>query len=141
MAEKKKSTTATGKTAKTSSAKKSNGNSSSAAKSGTAKAQAGGGGGANAKKEKSQSEIIRHLAEKSDLPQAKIRAVLEAQAELLVAELRSTGSVPLYNLGKLKTGQRGERQGRNPATGEPITIKASKTFKFAGGKRFKDQFQ
>ena len=133
MAEKKKSTSGAGKSSKGSAGKGSTGKS-SAAKSGGAKA-----GSTN--KEKSQSEVIRHLAEKSGLPQTKIREVLEAQAELLVTELRSTGSVLLYNLGKLKLGQRGERQGRNPATGEPITIKASKTFRFAGGKRFKEQFQ
>jgi DNA-binding protein HU-beta len=38
-------------------------------------------------------------------------------------------------------GERAERQGRNPSTGEAITIKASKTVKFSGGKRFKDSFQ
>ncbi|HEY8559758.1 MAG TPA: HU family DNA-binding protein [Pyrinomonadaceae bacterium] len=41
----------------------------------------------------------------------------------------------------MKLGERAERQGRNPATGEAMTIKASKTVKFAGGKRFKDSFQ
>ncbi len=51
------------------------------------------------------------------------------------------GSVQLAGIGKLKLGQRAERQGRNPSTGEAITIKASKTVKFSGGKRFKDSFQ
>jgi DNA-binding protein HU-beta len=37
--------------------------------------------------------------------------------------------------------KKGERQGRNPATGEAITIKASKTVKFSGSKRLKDSFQ
>ena len=51
------------------------------------------------------------------------------------------GSVQLAGIGKLKLGERAERQGRNPSTGEAITIKASKTVKFSGGKRFKDSFQ
>jgi DNA-binding protein HU-beta len=37
-------------------------------------------------------------------------------------------------------GERAERQGRNPSTGEAITIKASKTVKFSGGKRLRTAF-
>ena len=47
------------------------------------------------------------------------------------------GSVQLIGLGKLKTGERPERQGRNPATDEAMTIKASKTVKFAAAKKLK----
>jgi DNA-binding protein HU-beta len=38
-------------------------------------------------------------------------------------------------------GERAERQGRNPSTGETMTIKAIKTVKFSGAKKFKDKFQ
>lgn len=92
-------------------------------------------------KEKSVGELVSVLAEKTGLTKAKAKEVLDAHAELLVSELRETGSVQLAGIGKLKLGERGERQGRNPATGEAITIKASKTVKFSGGKRFKDNFQ
>jgi nucleoid DNA-binding protein len=53
----------------------------------------------------------------------------------------SSGSVQIAGIGKLKLGERAEGQGRNPSTGEAITIKASKTMKILGGKRFKDSFQ
>ena len=94
-----------------------------------------------AAKEKSLSELVNALAEKTGLTKAKAKEVLDAHAELLVSELQSAGSVQLAGIGKLKLGERSERQGRNPATGEAITIKASKTVKFAGGKKFKDSFQ
>jgi DNA-binding protein HU-beta len=62
-------------------------------------------------------------------------------AELQSRFAHENGSVQFAGIGKLKLGERAERQGRNPTTGEAITIKASKTVKFSGGKRFKDSFQ
>ena len=92
-------------------------------------------------KEKSMSELVGALAETTGLSKAKAKEVLDAHAELLINELKENGSVQLAGIGKLKLGERAERQGRNPSTGEAITIKASKTVKFSGGKRFKDSFQ
>lgn len=96
---------------------------------------------ATAVKEKSVSELINTLADTTGLSKAKVKEVLDAHAALLVNELKESGSVQLAGVGKLKLGERAERQGRNPSTGETITIKASKTVKFSGGKRFKDNFQ
>jgi DNA-binding protein HU-beta len=93
------------------------------------------------RKEKSLSEIVSALAETSGLSKAKAKEVLDAHAELLINELKENGSVQLAGIGKLKLGERAERQGRNPSTGEAITIKASKTVKFSGSKRLKDSFQ
>ena len=92
-------------------------------------------------KEKSLGELVSALAETTGLSKAKAKEVLDAHAELLVKELKENGSVQLAGIGKLKMGERAERQGRNPSTGEAITIKAAKTVKFSGGKRFKDSFQ
>ncbi len=114
--------------------------SSSAKSSGGAK-KASAGKAAAAGKEKSLTELVSALAETTGLTKAKAKEVLNAHAELLVSELKSNGSVQLAGIGKLKMGERAERQGRNPSTGEAITIKASKTVKFSGGKRFKDSFQ
>lgn len=93
-----------------------------------------------AAKEKSLGDLVSALAEKVDLPKAKVREILNAHAELLTQELQSAGSVQLAGIGKLKLGERAARTGRNPATGETIQIAASKTVKFSGGKKFKDSF-
>lgn len=92
-------------------------------------------------KEKSLNELVSALADKTGITKAKAKEVMDAHAELLISELKENGSVQLAGIGKLKLGERAERQGRNPSTGEAITIKASKTVKFLGGKRFKDSFQ
>ena len=92
-------------------------------------------------KEKSLTELVDAFAEKTGLPKAKAREVLDAHAELIIEELKTNGKVQLPGIGKLSLGDRPEREGRNPATGEPMTIKASKTVKFSGGKKFKESFQ
>jgi DNA-binding protein HU-beta len=118
-----------------------------AKKSGSAKTTGGAKKAASGKtattggKEKSVSELVSVLAETTGLGKAKAKEVLDAHAELLINELKENGSVQLVGIGKLKLGERAERQGRNPATGEAITIKASKTVKFSGAKRLKDSFQ
>lgn len=94
-----------------------------------------------AAKEKSVSELVAALAEKTGLTKAKVKEVIDAHAELIGSELQSAGSVQLAGIGKLKLGERAERQGRNPSTGEAITIPAAKTVKFSGGKAFKSKFQ
>lgn len=92
-------------------------------------------------KEKSLSDLIAALAESTGLTKAKVKEVIDAHAELLISELQSAGSVQLAGVGKLKLGERAERQGRNPSTGETITIPAAKTVKFSAGKKFKDSFK
>lgn len=89
-------------------------------------------------KEKSVTELVAVLAEKSGLTKAQAKGFLDSYAEVLADELNSTGSVQLVGVGKLKVGNRAERQGRNPATGAAITIPASKTVKFSAGKKFKE---
>ena len=92
-------------------------------------------------KEKSLNELVGALAEKAGVTKVQAKSILEAHAELLIEELKQNGSVQLAGIGKLKLGERAERQGRNPSTGEAITIKAAKTVKFAGGKKFKASFR
>jgi DNA-binding protein HU-beta len=119
----------------------SSGSSAGAKKSAPQGKKATGKKAASGSKEKSLTELVAALAERTELTKAKAKEVLDAHAELLISELKETGSVQLAGIGKLKLGQRAERQGRNPSTGEAITIKASKTVKFSGGKRFKDALQ
>ncbi len=114
---------------------------SGAKKKGTGGVSKSASAASGSKKEKSLGELVGALAEKTGLTKVKAKEVLDAHSALLVEELKQNGSVQLAGVGKLKMGERAERQGRNPSTGEAITIKASKTVKFAPGKAFKDSFQ
>jgi DNA-binding protein HU-beta len=53
-----------------------------------------------------------------------VEAVLEALGIAAAERLAAGEEVPLPGIGKLKVKVRAERQGRNPATGEPVTIPA-----------------
>ena len=46
--------------------------------------------------------------------------------------------VSIIGFGTFTIAERAEREGRNPATGETMKIKASKSPKFKAGKAFKD---
>ena len=105
-----------------------------------AKTSKGAKAAAPAVKEKSLGELVGALAEKTGVTKVQAKAFLDAHALMLIDELKQSGSVHLAGIGKLKLGDRPERQGRNPSTGETITIKAAKTVKFSGGKAFKDSF-
>lgn len=71
-----------------------------------------------------------------------IRARLEEMVDFLGkvarAELQKGGTVLLPGLGKLSAKRRGERAGRNPRTGKPVTIPACMVAKFAPCKALKD---
>jgi DNA-binding protein HU-beta len=52
--------------------------------------------------------------------------------------LKKGGTVSLVGFGTFAVGKRAARTGRNPRTGEPMTIKASTQPKFKAGKALKD---
>ncbi|MCR4470446.1 HU family DNA-binding protein [Burkholderia sp. SCN-KJ] len=65
-------------------------------------------------------------------------AAIDAILEAVTLSVTRGDSVELVGFGSFSTGARAERNGRNPSTGETITIPAGKTVKFTAGKAFKD---
>ncbi|MCD7820310.1 MAG: HU family DNA-binding protein, partial [Lachnospiraceae bacterium] len=53
-------------------------------------------------------------------------------------QLKSGEKVQMVGFGTFEVSTRGEREGRNPQTGETMKIAASKTPKFKAGKALKD---
>lgn len=64
-----------------------------------------------------------------------VKAFTDAVAE----ELAKGGKVQLVGFGNFEVSERPAREGRNPRTGETMTIAASKTPKFKPGKALKDE--
>jgi len=65
--------------------------------------------------------------------------VLDALAGVAMYELQTAGGeVPLPGLGRLVSEHVAAREGRNPATGEPLHIPAKTVAKFRPGKALKD---
>ncbi|MBQ1936475.1 MAG: HU family DNA-binding protein, partial [Bacteroidales bacterium] len=51
---------------------------------------------------------------------------------------KANDKITLVGFGTFSVAERGERQGINPATQQPITIPAKKSAKFKGGKELTD---
>jgi DNA-binding protein HU-beta len=83
-----------------------------------------------------KSQIVDHLAKKTDTTKKTATQFLEELSSLAYKEAKKSFTVP--GLGKLVVVNRKERQGRNPATGESITIPARKALKFRIAKQAKD---
>jgi DNA-binding protein HU-beta len=62
----------------------------------------------------------------------------EAVFDSIVEALRANESAKVPGFGSFSMSERAARKGRNPATGESINIKASKTVRFKVGKELKE---
>ncbi len=86
----------------------------------------------------SKTQVIRYMAERTELPVGQCAAFLAGLVELAILQTRKNGEFTIPGLGKLVKAQRAARIGRNPATGETIKIKAKTTVKFRLAKSAKD---
>ena len=69
---------------------------------------------------------------------AAIAEALKAFTDVVAEQMKNGEKVQLVGFGTFETSERAAREGRNPQTGETMTIKASKTPKFKAGKALKD---
>ncbi|WP_213956763.1 MULTISPECIES: HU family DNA-binding protein [unclassified Variovorax] len=85
-----------------------------------------------------KTELIAAIAADVDLSKAEAARVLESVLENLTKALARGETVQVIGFGNFTVASRPERAGRNPSTGEQMTIKASKSPKFTAGKALKD---
>jgi DNA-binding protein HU-beta len=85
---------------------------------------------------------LRHigaaLSEAHEIPKKQAIAVLEDLVALITKHLKRGDKIRIGGLGVLQVRKRPARMGRNPATGEPIKIKASKKVAFRAAKELKE---
>ena len=86
-----------------------------------------------------KNDLADKVAERTGLPASQARQVLEATIETVSDELAAGGEVALAGFGKFSVSHRSARQGRNPATGETISIAASKAAKFSAASALKSR--
>ena len=85
-----------------------------------------------------QAELIADVAERAGMTKADAGKVLEALIGSITDALKQGDEVRIAGFGTFGISERGERQGRNPQTGAPITIAASRAARFTAGKAVKD---
>jgi DNA-binding protein HU-beta len=91
---------------------------------------------------KVETVTLRHLSESlsetHELPKKQINAMLEDMVSNITKHLKKGSRIRIGGLGILQVRKRAARMGRNPATGEPIKIKASKKVAFRAAKELKE---
>ena len=80
-----------------------------------------------------ETELVKKIAEKAEVSQAQAKSVLEATLESVKEALQAGDSVQLIGFGTFSVSERAARTGKNPRTGEKITIAAKKVAKFKAG--------
>ncbi len=85
-----------------------------------------------------KSELVDAIAESADMPKASAGRALDALIDSITGALKSGDQVALVGFGTFGVKDRAARTGRNPQTGQPIEIAASRVANFKAGKALKE---
>lgn len=85
-----------------------------------------------------KSDLVARIASKTELSNAGAADLLDAVLSTISEALERGDSVSISGFGTFSVKERAARDGRNPRTGEPITIAATKVASFKAGKGLRD---
>jgi DNA-binding protein HU-beta len=85
-----------------------------------------------------KNELITKVADSSGLSKTDAGSAVDSVIESIVGALKAGDDVRLVGFGTFSVSDRAASEGRNPRTGEKISIPASKQPKFKAGKGLKD---
>jgi len=86
-----------------------------------------------------KTDLIEIMAQAADIPKASASRALDGMIEAITNSLLKGEAVAITGFGTLDVKQRKSRVGRNPKTGEAITIPAAKVLKFKVSKNLKEE--
>jgi DNA-binding protein HU-beta len=84
-----------------------------------------------------KAEFVEQIAEKTEFSRRDAELAVDAALETIEEQLSRGTEITLTGFGKFHVAARSARQGRNPQTGEPIKIKASRVPRFSAGSKLK----
>jgi DNA-binding protein HU-beta len=84
-----------------------------------------------------KNELIAVVADKTHLTKAEAASAVDATFDAITATLTSGDEVKIVGFGNFKVVERAAREGRDPRTGGPMQIKASRRPRFSPGKGLK----
>lgn len=82
--------------------------------------------------------LVDAIANKTGMTKKGVSDVLNHFIDAVMGEIKKGGTVTLTGFGTFKSIKTKARQGRNPKTGQKITIPAKRVPRFSAGKAFKD---
>ena len=86
----------------------------------------------------SRQDLVAAMADKTGLSKKDAEKAVKAFIDVVSEVLVKGGKVQLVGFGTFEVAERAAREGRNPRSGEAMTIPASKMPKFKAGKALKD---
>ena len=85
-----------------------------------------------------KTELVEKVAESAGLTKTQAEAAINAFVETITDGLKAGDKITLKGFGTFEVRQREEREGRNPRTGETMTIAASKAPAFKASSALKN---
>lgn len=85
-----------------------------------------------------KAELVDRVAELTGYPKTQVAMTYDLLFEIMSEALAENDKVTVPNFGTFQISERPSRAGRNPATGEPITIAASRSVRFKVSKNLKE---
>lgn len=85
-----------------------------------------------------KTELVEYISKNAGLTKEASAKAIGAFTDAISTALKKGEQVSLVGFGSFSVRNRAARTGRNPQTGEPIQIKATKTPVFKAGKALKD---
>ena len=84
-----------------------------------------------------KAELVRHIADETDLTQVKAAEVVETIFDEIKRALQQGDAVILRRFGSFHVRDKQARIGRNPKTGQETVIPSRRVVRFKSGKQFK----
>lgn len=86
-----------------------------------------------------KGELVDQVHEKTKVTKKDVDRVISATVEAIMEAVSKGEKVTLVGFGSFEPRDRKEREGRNPKTGDPMKIPATKVPAFSAGKLFKEK--
>lgn len=86
-----------------------------------------------------KADMVNSISELTGIDKTKVAMVYDTMFDEIGKNLAGGDKVSVPSFGTFLVSERAARQGRNPATGATIQIKASKTARFKASKNLKDR--
>jgi len=85
-----------------------------------------------------KADLIEQIAQAAEISKSAAERSVDSLINAVKTSLRKGEEVTLVGFGTFYAGKRAARTGRNPRTGEALSIKAARLPKFRAGKALKD---
>ena len=86
-----------------------------------------------------KGELVEAISQKISVSKKEADAIVTAMLEEIMVAVNGGSKVTFVGFGSFEPRERQAREGRNPRTGETMTISATRVPAFSAGKSFKDK--